>query len=260
MADSGRRDAAQLPFSDDELERYARHIVLREVGGAGQAKLKAARVAVVGAGGISSPALSYLVGGGVGAIDIFDDDTVSSSNLQRQILFAEDDNGQAKVDAARVRLHALNRHVAVTGHRVRLTRDNAADLLAGADVVLDGTDSFASRLAVADAAHALRIPLVSAAVGPFAGQLAVYRGWMPTLPCYRCFVGDIADRDGDDCAAQGILGAVTGIIGSLAALEVMRAIVGFGDDPAGKLLIFDALSLRFRTVTVPKDPRCRCAA
>lgn len=248
-------------FSDAELERYARHIVLREVGGAGQARLRAASVAVVGAGGIGSPALHYLAAAGIGRLVVIDDDTVDLSNLQRQTLFGDADLGARKAIAAAAAVARINRHVTVAPRVERLTSANAEALLAGCDVVLDGTDSFATRLAVADAALAARIPLVSAAVGQFEGQLAVFRGWEADRPCYRCFVGDAADRDGESCAEQGVLGALTGVLGSLAALEAMRCIVGFGEDSAGKLLLIDALALRFRTIALPKDPGCRgCAA
>ena len=248
-----------MTFSDAELDRYARHLVLREVGGAGQAALKAARVVVIGAGGIGSPALQYLAAAGVGTLVVIDDDHVDASNLQRQTLFADADIGVPKVAAAAAALARINPFVAVEPHALRIDAANAATLLAGADVVVDGCDNFATRLVVADATLAARIPLVSAAVGQFEGQLGVFRGWEPQLPCYRCFVGDDPARADASCADQGVLGALTGIIGSMAALEAMRAIVGFGDDPAGRVLIADLLAFRFRTLALPKDPGCRCA-
>lgn len=248
-----------MNFSDAELDRYARHLVLREVGGAGQAALKAARMVVIGAGGIGSPALQYLAAAGVGTLVVIDDDRVDASNLQRQTLFADADIGVPKVAAATAALARINPFVTVEPHALRIDAGNAADLLAGADVVVDGCDNFATRLVVADAALAARIPLVSAAVGQFEGQLGVFRGWEPHLPCYRCFVGDDPARADASCADQGVLGALTGIIGSMAALEAMRAIVGFGDDPAGRVLIADLLAFRFRTLALPKDPGCRCA-
>ncbi len=244
-------------MSDGQLDRYARHIVLKEVGGAGQGKLLAANVAVVGAGGLGAPCLLYLAAAGVGRITVIDDDAVALSNLQRQVIYATADVGRAKTDAAAAALARLDPDVVVTRRPVRLDAGNAADLLAGHDVVADGSDSFATRLAVADAALALRIPLVSAAVGPFDGQLATFRGWEPGRPCYRCFVGDAPGREDASCADQGILGAVAGVLGSLQALEVIRAVTGFGPDQAGKLLLFDALSLRVRTVALAKDPGCR---
>ncbi|WP_404371362.1 HesA/MoeB/ThiF family protein [Sphingomonas sp. MMS24-J45] len=245
-----------MSLSDAELERYARHIVLREVGGAGQARLKSACVAVVGTGGIGSPAIQYLAAAGIGRLILIDNDTVDLSNLQRQTLFGDVDIGASKVTAAALAVSRINPHVTLDLHAERLTADNAEALIGGADVVLDGTDSFATRLAVADAAHRLRIPLVSAAVGQFEGQLGVFRGWETDRPCYRCFVGDAADAAGDSCADLGVIGAMTGVMGSLAALEAMRAIIGFGDDSAGKLLLVDALAFRFRTIALPKDPGC----
>lgn len=249
-----------MTLSDDELERYARHIVLKEIGGSGQTRLKAAHVAVVGAGGIGSPALQYLAAAGIGTLTVIDDDHVSLSNLQRQTLFGSADVAAPKVDAAAAALHRINPHVAVRAVEARIDAINAAGLLAGCDVVLDGCDNFATRLIVADAALAARIPLVSAAVGEFEGQLAVFRGWEGTLPCYRCLVGSDPDRAEASCAETGVLGALTGAIGSLAALEVIRALVPFGTDPAGKLLLADTLDWRFRTLMLPKDPGCRCAA
>ncbi|KQM30524.1 HesA/MoeB/ThiF family protein [Sphingomonas sp. Leaf10] len=248
-----------MTFSDAELDRYARHLVLREVGGAGQAALKAARVVVIGAGGIGSPALQYLAAAGVGTLAVIDDDTVDASNLQRQTLFGDADISTAKVTAAAQALARINPHVTVEPVAQRIDANNAAALLAGANVVLDGCDNFATRLTVADAALAARIPLVSAAVGQFEGQLGVFRGWEPHLPCYRCFVGNDPARADASCADQGVLGALTGVMGSLAALETLRAIVGFGDDPAGRLLVADLLAFRFRTLSLPKDPGCRCA-
>ena len=248
-----------MTLSDAELDRYARHIVLKEIGGAGQARLKAATVAVIGAGGIGSPAIQYLAAAGVGRLRVIDDDRVDRSNLQRQTLFGEADVGALKVKAAAEAVARLNPSVAVEPVAERIDAGNAARLLDGADVVLDGCDNFATRLAVADAALGLRIPLVSAAVGQFEGQLAVYRGWEHGLPCYRCLVGDDPARAEASCAERGVMGAMTGVMGSLAALETIRALVPFGDDPAGKLLIADALAFRFRTLSVPKDPGCRCS-
>ena len=250
--------ADQTSLSDAELERYARHIVLKEVGGVGQAKLKRATVAVIGAGGIGSPAIQYLAAAGIGRLIVIDDDRVELSNLQRQTLFGGADIGAAKVDAAAAAVARLNPGVRIEARRARIDANNARDLIDGADVVLDGTDNFATRLAVADAALALRIPLVSAAVGQFEGQLGVFRGWEADKPCYRCFVGADPDRPEASCAEAGVIGAMTGVLGSLAALEAMRAIVGFGDDSAGKLLLVDALAFRFRTIALPKDPGCGC--
>lgn len=249
-----------MNLRDDQLERYARHIILKEIGGEGQARLLGAHVAVIGAGGIGSPAIQYLAAAGVGRLTVIDDDVVALSNLQRQTLFGSADVGAPKVEVAQTAVERLNGDVAVVPVTVRLTADNAEALLEGADVVVDGCDNFATRLAVADAALRLRTPLVSAAVGQFEGQLAVYRGWEADKPCYRCLVGGDPDRQDASCADQGVLGALTGVMGSLAALEAVRAITGFGEDSAGRLLLVDALSFRFRTITLVKDPGCRCAA
>ncbi|MEG3180541.1 HesA/MoeB/ThiF family protein [Sphingomonas sp. LT1P40] len=243
-------------LGDAELERYARHIVLKEIGGAGQLRLKAARVAVIGAGGIGSPALQYLAAAGVGHLTIIDDDHVDLSNLQRQTLFDTDDARQPKAAAAAIALHRLNPHIAIDVQTLRIDASNAAGLLGGHDAVLDGTDNFLTRLTVADTALALHIPLIAAAVGQFEGQLGVFRGWEADKPCYRCFVGANPETPDINCAEQGVLGALTGVIGSLAALEVIRSMVPFGEDSAGKLLIADTLALRFRTLTLPKDPGC----
>ncbi len=245
-----------MSLSDEELDRYARHIVLREVGGAGQLRLKAASVAVVGAGGLGSPCIAYLAAAGVGRLTVIDGDAVALSNLQRQVLHGTPDVGRAKTASARDAVARLNPHVVVETRGVRLDAANAHDLLAGHGVVADGSDSFATRLAVADAAYDLRIPLVSAAVGPFDGQLATFRGWEADKPCYRCLVGAARDRPGDTCADQGVLGALTGVLGAMQALEVVREIVGFGTSLAGRLLLYDALEARMRTLSLPKDPGC----
>jgi molybdopterin-synthase adenylyltransferase len=243
-------------FSDDELARYARHLVLPQVGGRGQAALKSARVAVVGAGGLGAPCLLYLAAAGVGQISVIDDDSVALSNLQRQVLFATTDIGRPKVAVAAERLAAINPYVTVVPVAQRLDAGNASALLGGHDVVADGCDSFATRLAVADAAQRLGIPLVSGAVGPFDGQLSCFKPYQPNLPCYRCLVGDAVDRAADSCAASGVLGAMTGVIGAMMALEVIREITGFGDSLAGRLLLYDALGARMRTVRLPRDPAC----
>lgn len=248
-----------MNLRDDQLERYARHIILKEIGGEGQARLLGSHVAVIGAGGIGSPAIQYLAAAGVGRLTVIDDDVVALSNLQRQTLFGFADVGAPKVEVAQAVVERLNGDVAVVPVTVRLTADDAEALLEGADVVVDGCDNFVTRLAVADAALRLRIALVSAAVGQFEGQLAVYRGWEADKPCYRCLVGGDPDRADASCADQGVLGALTGVMGSLAALEAVRAITGFGEDSAGRLLLVDALAFRFRTIALAKDPGCRCA-
>lgn len=249
-----------MTLTDAQLDRYARHIVLKEIGGGGQARLLGAHVVVVGAGGIGSPAIQYLAAAGIGRLTIIDDDQVDLSNLQRQTLFGTSDIGSDKAVAAAHAVTRLTPDCIVTPMVQRLGADNVATLLAGADVVLDGCDNFATRLVVADAALALRLPLVSAAVGQFEGQLGVFRGWEGDKPCYRCFVGHDPDRADASCADQGVMGAMTGVMGSLAALEVIRCLTPFGDDTAGKLLLVDALALRFRTIALPKDPGCPACA
>jgi molybdopterin/thiamine biosynthesis adenylyltransferase len=245
-----------LSLTDAQLDRYARHIILKEIGGAGQARLLAAHVLVIGTGGIGSPALQYCAAAGIGRLTIVDDDTVDASNLQRQTLFGSADIGTPKVEAAAAAIARLTPDVHVEARRLRIDAATAPALLSGVDVVLDGCDNFATRLAVADAALAARVPLVSAAVGAWEGQLGVFRGWERNLPCYRCFVGHDPEREDTSCADQGVMGAMTGVVGSMAALEVIRAIVPFGDDPAGRLWLFDALAGRSRTLRLPKDPGC----
>ena len=246
-------------LSDVQLERYARHIVLREIGGAGQQRLLAAHVAIVGAGGIGSPLIQALAAAGIGRLTVIDDDRVALSNLQRQYLFATADIGRAKVAAAADAVARLNPDVRFVPLERRLDAAGFDAFAVGADVVVDGSDNFATRLMVADAALARQLPLVSAAVGQFEGQLAVYRGWEPGRPCYRCLVGDAPDRGDASCADQGVLGALTGVLGSLAAIEAIRQIVPFGEDSAGTLLLVDLLAFRFRTIAVARDPGCRCA-
>lgn len=245
-----------MTLTDDQLDRYARHIILKEIGGEGQRKLLGSRVLVVGAGGLGSPCIQYLAAAGVGTIGVIDDDVVSLSNLQRQVLHRTKDIGRLKVDSARHAVERLNPDVRVEAHHARVTPCNAAGLIAPYHVVADGSDNFATRLAVADAALLTRTPLVSAAVGPFEGQLSVFRGWEADRPCYRCFVGVAEDRAEATCAEAGVLGALTGVMGALQALEVIRQIVDFGEGLVGRLLLFDALSMRMRTVSLPKDPGC----
>lgn len=242
-----------MSLSDTELDRYARHIVLREVGGAGQLKLKAARVAVIGAGGIGSAVIPALAGAGVGRITIIDDDVVDLSNLQRQTIFREADIGAGKAERAAAFVTALNADVEAIPVTQRVSPSNVASLIANHDLVLDGCDNFATRLAVADACVAAHIPLVSAAAAMFSGQVGLFRG----RPCYRCFVGDAFDaEDCDTCAENGVLGALTGTVGNFAALVAMRAIVGIGEDVAGKIFLFDGKSLEWRTMRLPADPEC----
>lgn len=250
-----------MNFSDDELERYARHLVLPEFGGRGQASLARARVAVVGAGGLGSPCLLYLAAAGVGRLTIIDDDAVALSNLQRQVLFETADAGEMKAERAASHLHALNPHVETVAVPLRLDADNVDALLAGHDLIIDGCDSFTTRVLVADSALAAGVPLVSGAVGPFDGQVAVFKGHDPALPCYRCFVGSPKDQPERNCAAVGVLGALTGVIGSLMAMEAIRELSGFSPSSAGRITLFDTMAGRFRTLSLPKDPACpACSA
>lgn len=246
-----------MTLTDDQIDRYARHLILREVGGPGQQKLLASKVLVVGAGGLGAPALLYLAAAGIGTIGIVDFDEVDLSNLQRQIIHSTDQIGVAKTQSARAAIQKLNPDVNVVEHNERLTADNALGLISGYDVVADGTDSFATRYLVNDGCFFAKKPLVSAAVGQFDGQLATYRGYENDLPCYRCFMPE-APPEGSvqTCAEAGVLGALTGIMGSLQGLEVIKELLKLGDTMAGRLLIYDALGTTFRTVKITPDPEC----
>jgi adenylyltransferase/sulfurtransferase len=245
-------------LSDAQLDRYARHIVLREIGGDGQRSLLGATVAIVGTGGIGSPAIQYLAAAGIGTLRVIDDDRVTLDNLQRQILFGTDDVGRAKTEVAAEAVGRLNPEIHFDARSERLGPANVAALLDGTDLVLDGSDNFATRLIVSDHATYARIPLVSAAIGQFQAQVGTFRGWEPDSPCYRCFVGDAFDaEDCDTCSELGVLGAMAGIAGSFAALEAIRALTGFGQDQSGKLHIFDGLVPAMRTIRIVKDPACR---
>ena len=247
-----------MSLSDAELERYARQIVLPQVGGPGQRKLKASSVALIGAGAIGSAALPALAGAGVGRLTIIDDDVVELSNLHRQLIFREDQAGELKAKAAAAFARLLNPHLIVTPIVERLDGGNAEHLLAGHELVLDGSDNFATRLAVNATCVALRIPLASAAAAQFQGQVALFRGWEAAQPCYRCFVGDAFDaEDCDNCAELGVLGALTATAGHFAALVVLRALVGIGEDAAGKLHVLDGEALNWRVMKLPKDPACK---
>ena len=243
-----------------ELERYARHIVLREVGGPGQAKLKAARVLVIGAGGLGAPVLLYLAAAGVGHLGVVDDDTVSLSNLQRQVIFGTDDIGNRKVDGAEAVIARLNPHVAVEAHMTRLSAANALELIAPYDIVADGSDNFATRYLVSDACYFAGKPLITAAVGTFDGSLTTLRAHEMRAdgtrnPTYRClFPEPPPPGTVPACAEAGILGALPGILGSMMALEVIREIVGFGEGLVGRLLMVDARSMRFETLSYDWDP------
>ncbi|MFT3728456.1 MAG: ThiF family adenylyltransferase [Terricaulis sp.] len=274
-----------MSFSDDERERYVRHIMLKEIGGPGQQRLKNATVAIVGAGGLGAPAALYLAAAGIGKLRIIDHDTVSLSNLQRQILYRGADVGALKVERAQETLQALNPNVQVEAIAARLTGPpapspasagdagegaggpvDAAELLEDATLVLDGTDDFATRFAVNAACHQLSIPLISGAVGRWQGQVATFKSG-PTkhlppdqrLPCYRCFVPEIPP-DADTCAQVGVVGALTGVIGSLIALEAIKEITGAGESLAGRVLLYDGLTAQSRTVALHHDPACPVCA
>jgi molybdopterin-synthase adenylyltransferase len=250
----------QAMLTSDELERYARHIVLREVGGPGQAALKRARVLVVGAGGLGAPVLLYLAAAGVGTLGVVDDDAVALSNLQRQVIHATPDIGRRKTESAAALIGRLNPHVAVEAHPMRLAAANALDLIGRYDVVADGSDNFATRYLVADACYFARKPLVTAAVGTFDGSLTTIRAHERGAdgkpnPTYRCLFPEPPPAGSvPACAEAGILGALPGIVGSLMALEVIREIVGFGEGLTGRLLMIDARSLRFETLRYAWDP------
>ena len=252
-------------LNSDELERYARHIVLREVGGPGQAALKRARVLVIGAGGLGAPVLLYLAAAGVGTLGIIDDDAVALSNLQRQVIHGTPEIGEPKVVSAAAAIARLNPHVAVETHAARLTADNALALIGKYDLVADGSDNFTTRYLVSDACYLARRPLVTAAVGSFDGTLTTIRaherrahegtaGGAPN-PTYRCLFPEPPPAGSvPACAEAGILGALTGVLGSMMALEVIREIVGFGEGLVGRLLMVDARSMRFETLTYSWDP------
>jgi molybdopterin-synthase adenylyltransferase len=243
-----------VTLTDAELDRYARHIVLPQVGGVGQRRLKSASVAVVGAGGIGSAVIPALAGAGIGRLTIIDSDTIELSNLQRQPLYRERDAGYAKAEMAAQFAHRLNRHVTVKPIENRIAPDNAREILSGHDLVIDGSDNFATRLAVSDACVALRLPLVSAAAVQFQGQVGLFR----SQPCYRCFVGDAFDADDcDTCAELGVLGALTQTVGSFAALLAVNTIVWIGEEQSGKLHLFEGDKLSWRTMRIPADPRCK---
>lgn len=255
-----------MSLSPDRLDRFARHIVLPELGGAGQVALAQAHVVLVGCGGIGSPALQYLAGAGIGRLTLIDDDVVEASNLQRQTIFTEAVIGRPKAEAAAEWVRAFDPVIEVKVQRTRIDAATAPALIAGATVVLDGCDNFATRLAVSDACVAAGIPLTSAAVGRFQGQVANFAGHLAGEACYRCFVGDAFDaEDCDTCAADGVLGAFVGMIGAMAAMSAMRVVLQghatLGDPQWGKLQLVDGLAPGMRTLRIAKDAECRgCSA
>jgi adenylyltransferase/sulfurtransferase len=241
-------------FSESEIQRYARHILLAEVGGAGQAKLRDARVLIVGAGGLGCPLILYLAAAGVGTLGVVDDDVVSLSNLQRQIAHGTADVGAPKVRSAAEAASAINPAVTLHAHQTRLAAANALALIAAYDIVCDGTDNFAARYLLADACHLAGKTLVSAAVLRFEAQIATFPA---SGPCYRCLYPEAPPGDMvPSCAEAGVLGAVTGVAGTLQATEVLKEILHVGTGLAGRLLLWDALGANFRTIAYPRDPAC----
>ena len=249
-----------MALSDDELERYARHIVLHEVGGAGQNRLKAARVLVVGAGGLGAPLLLYLAAAGVGTIGIIDHDTVSLSNLQRQIVHTTARVGQAKTASAREMLEDVNPHVTIVEHPMRIDVHNALDIIGQYDIVADGCDNFPTRYLVSDACYFARRPLVSAAVGQFDGQISTFKPYEAgpdgtPWPTYRCLMGDLPPRGlFPACEEAGVLGALPGILGSMQAMEVIKEVLAIGDSLVGRLVMYDALATRFYETALAWNP------
>ena len=252
-------------FTESQVQRYARHILLNEVGGIGQARLLNARVLVVGAGGLGSPLVMYLAAAGVGTVGVIDDDVVDLSNLQRQILHSTDAVGTPKVESARRTVTAINPDVDLIAHRERLTAANALDLIRGYDIVADGSDNFPTRFLVNDACYLARRPLVSGAILRFDGQISTFKAFQPVAPengdghgpCYRCLFREPPPPGQiPSCAEAGVLGAWCGMVGSLQATEVLKEILGIGESLSGHLLICDALSTEMRKIRVRNDPEC----
>ena len=255
-----------MSLAPARLNRFARHIVLPEIGGAGQVALESAHVALVGVGGIGSPVLQYLASAGIGKLTLIDDDVIEASNLQRQTVFAEADVGRGKAEAAAAWVARFDGALEARAVSIRMGGDNAARAIEGVTVVVDGCDNFATRLAVSDACVASHIPLVSAAVGRFQGQVAAFAGHRSGEACYRCFVGDAFDaEDCDSCADDGMLGAMAGWVGTFAALAAVRVVLesvtALGDPQFGKLHVLDGLAPSLRTMRIARDPECRgCSA
>lgn len=249
-----------MALSDDEVERYARHLVLHEVGGPGQNKLKQSKVLVVGAGGLGAPLLYYLAAAGIGTIGIVDHDTVSVSNLQRQIIHTTARVGVAKTSSARETMQGLNPHLHVVEHNARITAENALELVSGYDLVADGCDNFPTRYLVSDACFFARKTLVSAAVGQFDGQISTFKPHETSpdgtpWPSYRCLMGDLPERGlFPACEEAGVMGALPGVLGSMQAMEVIKELLGIGDSLAGRLLMYDALSSRFYETSLAWNP------
>jgi adenylyltransferase/sulfurtransferase len=248
-----------MTFTEPQIRRYARHILLPEVGGAGQARLLSARVLVVGAGGLGSPLLLYLAAAGVGTLGVADDDSVDLSNLQRQVIHGSGDLGRPKVASAAARIAEVNPEVTVEAHQVRLTAANASELVSAYDLVADGSDNFATRFLLADACHLARRPLVAAALLRFEAQLTTSKAYAGGgLPCYRCiFPEPPPPGTVPSCAEAGVFGALAGLAGSLQAVEVLKELLDLGEGLAGRLMLVDALAAEFRKLAVRRDPGCR---
>jgi molybdopterin/thiamine biosynthesis adenylyltransferase len=255
-----------MVLSPDRLDRFARHIVLPELGGAGQVALSEAHVVLIGCGGIGSPALQYLAGAGVGRLTLVDDDVVDATNLQRQTIFRTEDIGRSKAELAAEWVARFDGVLEARAYVARIGEANAAQILEDADLVLDGSDNFATRLAVSDACVQAGVPLTSAALGRFQGQVANFAGHLEGQSCYRCFVGDAFDADDcDTCAADGVLGAMAGMVGAFAAMQAVRVLVAgkatLGDPQWGKLHLIEGLAPSLRTMRIARDPECRgCSA
>ena len=249
-----------MPLSDDEVERYARHIVLPEVGGPGQNKLKNSSVLVIGAGGLGAPMLLYLAAAGVGRIGIADHDTVSLSNLQRQVIHTTERIGMPKVESAVRQIAAINSHVTVEPHQTRLTPENALALMAPYDIIADGSDNFPTRFLASDAAFFAKKTLVSAAVGQFDGQISTFKPHLKApsgepFPTYRCFLGELPPRGAfPACEEAGVIGALPGIVGSMQAMEVIKELLEIGESLAGRILMYDALFARFFETKLTWNP------
>jgi molybdopterin-synthase adenylyltransferase len=244
-----------MPLSDSEIERYARHLVLQEVGGPGQNKLKASSVLVIGAGGLGASLLMYLAAAGVGRIGIVDHDTVSLSNLQRQVIHTTDRVGQLKTASAAAQIQEINPHVTVEQHPFRLTTENALYLISRYDVVADGCDNFPTRFLVSDACYFAKKPLISAAIGQFDGQISTFKPYENQNPTYRCFIGELPERGlFPACEEAGVMGALPGIIGSMQAMEVIKEILQIGESLVGRILMYDALSARYFETKLALDP------
>jgi molybdopterin/thiamine biosynthesis adenylyltransferase len=247
-----------MELTDTQFERYARHLILDEVGEEGQQRLLEARVLVVGAGGLGSPLLLYLAAAGIGTLGVIDDDTVELSNLQRQVLHPTAAIGRAKAESAGEAIASVNPDVVVETHRLRLDAENARELVAAYDLVADGSDNFATRYALNDACYRERKPLVAASLAPFDGQVSTFKAHLgPPHPCYRCLFPEPPPADTvPRCETAGILGAVAGVMGTLQAAEVLKEIIGIGESLSGTLLLYDALRAGFHRIKIPRDPAC----